>query len=87
MSGGVLGGHRGVLGSCGAILDDFFGNIGAKMGATWAKLEPSWQQVGPKMGHVRWPCWPHFGRLKLNLGSIFGAFWQMRWISKNIEKP
>ena len=56
MSGGVLGGlgaSWGVLGGYGAILEDFFGDIGAKLGATWAKLEPSWQQVAPKMGYVR----------------------------------
>ena len=34
------------------ILGGVFGNIGAKIGATWAELEPSKQQVGPKMGHV-----------------------------------
>ena len=50
MSGGVLGGlgaSWGVLGGYGAILGDFFGDIGAKMGATWAKLEPSCVQDGP----------------------------------------
>ena len=33
---------------------DFLGisaHVGAKMGARWAKLGPSWQQVAPKMGH------------------------------------
>ena len=33
---------------------DFLKNsaqVGAKMGARWAKLEPSWQQVATKMGH------------------------------------
>ena len=49
---GGLGASWGVLGGCGAILDDFFGDIVAKMGATLAKLEPSWPQVAPKMGHV-----------------------------------
>ena len=49
---GGLGASWGVLGGYGAILEDFFGDIGAKLGATWAKLEPSWQQVAPKMGHV-----------------------------------
>ena len=34
------------------ILEGFFGDIEAKMVATWAKLEPSWQQVASKMGHV-----------------------------------
>ena len=34
-----LGGSWRVLGGCGAIWEDFFGDIGAKMGATWAKLE------------------------------------------------
>ena len=69
------------------ILECFFGDIEAKMVATWAKLEPSWQQVASKMGYVSTKTamldsvW-----LWLNLGCIFCAFWQMRWISKNIKK-
>ena len=77
VSGGVLeglGASWGVLGGCGAILEDFFGDIGAKMGATWAKLEPSWQQVAPKMGHVS-------AKMAM-LGSFWEAlaeFWEYFW--------
>ena len=77
ISGGVLeglGASWGVLGGCGAILEDFFGDIGAKMGATWAKLEPSWQQVAPKMGHVS-------AKMAM-LGSVWEAlaeFWEYFW--------
>ena len=69
---GGLGASWGVLGGYGAILEDFFGDIGAKLGATWAKLEPSWQQVAPKMGHVSakmamlgsfWEALAEFGKL------------------------
>ena len=69
-----LGASWGVLGGCGAILEDFFGDIGAKMGATWAKLEPSWQQVAPKMGHVS-------AKMAM-LGSFWEAlaeFWEYFW--------
>ena len=55
MSGAVLeclGASLGVLGGCGVILGVFFGGIRAQMVATWAKLEPSWQQNASKMGHV-----------------------------------
>ena len=54
----------GRLGGYGAIWVDFFGDIGAKLGATWAKLEPSWQQVAPKMGHVS---------AKM---AMLGSFWE-----------
>ena len=69
-----LGASWGVLGGCGAILEDFFGDIGAKMGATCAKLEPSWQQVAPKMGHVS-------AKIAM-LGSFWEAlaeFWEYFW--------
>ena len=69
-----LGAFWGVLGGCGVILERSFGDIGAKIVATWAKLEPSWRQVAPKMGHVSakmamlgsfWEAlgrfWEHFG--------------------------
>ena len=52
---------------------DFLGisaHVGSKMGARWAKLGPSWQQVATKMGQV--------GDVGLNLkgfGSTLGAFW------------
>ena len=49
---GRLGASWGVLERCGLILEGFFRDIEAKMGATWAELEPSKQQVGPKMSHV-----------------------------------
>ena len=68
---GGLGASWGVLGGYGAILEDFFGDIGAKLGATWAKLEPCWQQVAPKMGHVS-------AKMAM-LGSFWGAlaeFWE-----------
>ena len=58
---------------------DFLGisaHVGAKMGARWAKLRPSWQQVATKMGHdsakmailgstweVLGACWEHFGSI------------------------
>ena len=61
---GGLGASWGVLGGYGAILEDFFGDIGAKLGATWPKLEPSWQQVAPKMGHVS---------AKM---AMLGSFWE-----------
>ena len=44
--------------------------VGAKMGARWAKLGPSWQQVATKMGHDS-------AKLAI-LGStweVLGAFW------------
>ena len=71
---GGLGASWGVLGGYGAILEDFFGDIGAKLGATWAKLEPSWQQVAPKMGHVS-------AKMAM-LGSLLEAlaeFWEYFW--------
>ena len=50
--------------------------VGAKMGARWAKLGPSWQQIASKMGHdsaklailgstweVLGACWEHFGSI------------------------
>ena len=58
---------------------DFLGisaHVGAKMGARWAKLGPSWQQVATKRGHdsakmailgstweVLGACWEHFGTI------------------------
>ena len=45
-------------------------HVGAKMGARWAKLGPSWQLVATKMGQV--------GDVGLNLGgfgNMLGAFW------------
>ena len=58
---------------------DFLGisaHVGAKMGARWAKLGPSWQQVATKRGHdsakmailgstweVLGTCWEHFGTI------------------------
>ena len=58
---------------------DFLGisaQVGAKMGARWAKLGLSWQQVATKMGHdsakmailgstweVLGACWEHFGTI------------------------
>ena len=58
----MSGGSWGVLGSRGVILEGVFGDIGAKIGATWPELEPSKQQVGPKMGHVSAKT-PMFGSL------------------------
>ena len=50
--------------------------VGAKMGARWPKLRPSWQQVATKMGQdspklamsgSTWEflgaCWEHFGTI------------------------
>ena len=57
---------------------DFLGisaQVGAKMGARWPKLGPSWQQVATKMGQdsaklailgtweVLGACWEHFGSI------------------------
>ena len=58
---------------------DFLGisaQVGAKMGARWAKLGPSWEQVATKMGQdsaklailgstwkVLEACWEHFGSI------------------------
>ena len=47
MSGGVLARLGASWGSCGMILEGVFGDIGAKIGATWAKLAASWSQGGP----------------------------------------
>ena len=54
---------------------DFLGisaHVGAKKGARWAKLGPSWQQVATKMGQDQ------VGDPGLNLrgfGSMLGKFW------------
>ena len=69
-----FGASWGVLRSCGAILEDIFGDIGAKMGATWAKLEPSWQQVAPKKGHVS----AKMAMLGLFLEALV-EFWKFFW--------
>ena len=89
VSGGVLeglGASWGVLGGCGAILEDFFGDIGAKMGATWAKLEPSWQQVAPKMGHVSAKM-AMLGSLWEALAEFWKLFWSILANALNIKKP
>ena len=68
---GGLGASWGVFGCCGLILEGFFGDIGAKMVATWAKLEPSWQQVASKMGHVS-------AKMAM-LGSVLEALVEFWW--------
>ena len=88
LSGGVLAGFGaswGVLGAVARFWRTFWrhcGEDGRNMGQVGAKLRPRWAMLAP-----RWPCWDQFGRLWLNFGNIFGAFWQMRWISKNFFKP
>ena len=81
-SWGVLA-RLGRLGGCGVILEGFLGDIEAKMVATWAKLEPSWQQVASKMGHGSakmamlgsvWEAlaefWEHFGSILVDVQDI-----------------
>ena len=88
-----LGGSWRVLGRLRGAVVRFWKTFLETLGRRWAQHGPSWSQVGSKlrprwaMLAPRWPCWAQFGRLWLNFGSIFGAFLQMRWISKNIEKP
>ena len=71
-----LGGSWGVLGGCGAILEDFFGDIGAKMGATWAKLEPSWSAKMAMLGSV-WEA----------LDEFWEHFWSILADALDIKKP
>ena len=52
------------------ILEGFFGDIEAKMVATWAKLEPSWQQNASKMGHVSVVGWGGWGILAADLSDV-----------------
>ena len=74
--GAVPGRSRGTFGWP---AHDFLKNsaqVGAKMGARWAKLGPSWQLVATKMGQdsaklailgstweVLGACWEHFGTI------------------------
>ena len=83
---GGLGASWGVLGGYGAILEDFFGDIGAKLGATWAKLEPSWQQVAPKMGHVSAKM-AMLGSFWEALAEFRKPFWSILADALDIKKP
>ena len=85
-----LGASWGVLGGCGAILEDFFGAIGAKMGATCAKLEPTWQQVAAKMGHddiadMLGSVWEALVELGEHFWGVLADALDIRKTSKNIS--
>ena len=52
-----------------------FANL-AKLGTSWAKLEPSWGQVGAKLG-LNWAKFgPSWGQVGAKLGK-FGLSWAM----------
>ena len=79
MPGSVLGGlgaSWGVLECCGVILEGFSGDIEAKMVATWANLERSWQQVAAKMGHVSAKM-AMLGSVWEALVEFWGDFWSI----------
>ena len=81
-----LGASWSVLGRYGAILSDLFREVGAKMGATGAKLEPSWQQVAPKMSHVSVKM-GMLGSLWEALGGFGKHCWSILADALDIKKP
>ena len=63
----------GVLGGCGAILEDFFGDIGAKLVDVWAPFGAFWRPSGVQEV-ILGSSWASFGGFWEHFAQIWGIF-------------